>query len=294
MTQTGEQHIINGGDLKMKKYVYILLILALLLSGCASKPAEQPAATTEPATIPTTAPTTAPTQATQPTTVTTTAPTTVPTAEPTTAPTATPTTEPTTPTTTEPSANLSENIRTFWYHGEHPGLGSDIDTSQCVVDCFYAFDESTQKIITVCNSPIVTYNRDDNFVYFVKVAEPTKIYAAPFDTLDQHRVLYETDGGAVTNVFFVPEQFRNQALQFVVDSKRHIWLDFATGETLVLMEQYYIEHAHVDTTGPIYREPVKKWQDYERIYFVGKLNENDKLNDYLYYRSTGEIEIWPY
>jgi len=281
----------------MKKYVIAILVLVLLLGGCATKPAEQSAATTEitnmPTTAPTTtAPTTAPTAvlATEPATV----PTTAPTTEPAVVPTTAPTTEQTTPPTAESTVNLSERIITFRYHGKDPGLGWDVDTSQCVVDHLYAFNKNTQKIIVICDSPVVTDNLDENFVYFVKATEPTKIYAVPFTALDQHRVLYETDGGAVTNVFFVTEQFRNQALQFVVDNKQHIWLDFTTGETMVMMEQYYIEHAHVDTTGPIYREPVEKWQDYERIYFVGKLNENDKLNDYLYYRSTGEIEIWPY
>ena len=204
------------------------------------------------------------------------------------------TTEPTTTPTTEPTTNLSENILTFWYHGTKPFLGVEVDTSKCVVDHLYAFDKNTKKTIPICDSPIVTYNHDDNAVYFVKAAEPARIYAAPYNALDQHRVVYETGGDAVTHVFFVPEQFHNQAIQFVVDHKRHIWLDLTTGESMVMMEQYYIERASVDTNTPHYHLPVARWQDYERIYFVGKLSEEDELNTYYYYRSTGKTEVCPY
>lgn len=274
----------------MKRYGYILLILALLLCGCASKLTEQPA------TEPTTAPTTAPTQASQPTAVPTIAPTSEPTTAPTTEPTTAPTTEPTTPPTTESAANPNENILLFWYHGIQPFPYMDAlpDVSNCVMDHLYAFDKKTREIRTVCDSPIATFNSDDVCVYYVKAAEPTKIYATPFRTFDRHWLVYESNGGSVSSVFFVPEQFHNQAIQFVVNNKQHVWLDLITGESKVMMEQYYILQANVDTNSPHYHLPVEKWQDYERIYFVGKLNEEDKLNTYYYYRSTGKTEICPY
>lgn len=60
-----------------------------------------------------------------------------------------------------------------------------------------------------------------------------------------------------------------------------------------MMEQYYILYGSwsPDKTRD---EPVENWQDYDRIYFVGKLKIDDPLEQYLYYRNTGKIEVCPW
>lgn len=266
----------------MKKTVWfavVVLMGMLVFTACTGK-TEHPDGTEN---------TTTPTAATTPSVP---AAATDPSAAPTTAPTAAPT-APTQP-ATEPTTDPYEHILTFRYHGMDPFVGVKPDVSECVVDHLYLFNKKTNQVVVICDSPIVTYNCDVNYIYFVKAAEPTIIYAAPYGEPTKHTQVYRSENGGISSLYFATKQYTNRALQFTVDNKQFVWLDLTTGESMVMMEQYYIMNATVDTTGPVYNKPVEKWQDYERIYFVGKLNEADKLTEYLYYRSTGKIEIWPY
>jgi hypothetical protein len=67
-------------------------------------------------------------------------------------------------------------------------------------------------------------------------------------------------------------------------SKRGVLLDLTTGEAEVFIEQYYI----FDTT--IEDMMIEDgMRTYNRIWFIGKLDENNQQKDYLYYIDTGKI-----
>ena len=180
----------------------------------------------------------------------------------------------------------------FTFDGEEtlPTITDDA-VKDCVVGHLYYYDYVAQKIYPILSEQVILKNANDTHVFYVKAAEPNRIYMTPKADFTQHAVLYEATYGEVTYLGASPSlQYANKALVFVEGSKRLLWFDLTTGETDVLTEQYYIEIGGVnDSYGP-----VDSWRDYNDIYFVGKLSEDDPIDEYRYYRDTGIVEEWPY
>ena len=205
--------------------------------------------------------------------------------------TAEPTASATVPTATVAEPN-EDRFLFFKHYGVQPFVGYQLDLTKCVADYLYVYDKQTEAVIPVYEGPIVDYVENDNDLYFVKLYEPTKIYAAPILNAAKHTVIYESAHGAIDSFFIAADvdKFKNTTLQFTEGSKRLVWLDLTTGKAEVMMEQYYIQYGSWSPDKQL-DESVEKWQDYDRIYFVGKLKFDDPLEQYLYYRNTGEIEV---
>ena len=159
-----------------------------------------------------------------------------------------------------------------------------VPPAECMVDHLYWVVESTKECILICDEPIYSrsYTTTDTHVYFVKESEPTKIYRTPIGDFENHQLLYESAYGKVTYMTFISKL---DCLQFVADEKKFVQLDMSSGESAVLMEQYYIEFA--------YLEPVPLQDDIELrewIWFYGKPTEDAPQGDYFYYWQTGEVE----
>lgn len=164
----------------------------------------------------------------------------------------------------------------------------EADTSGLEIGCLYYLDFETNKFHFVTSDPAIDFASNETHVFFVLQSEPTKIYSAPLEDLSQHTVLYESDFGAINFFFPSVESFRN-VFQIVEGNKRMVILDIQTMETTVVMEQYYIEKASIEL-----HPRAESWRDYDNIYFVGKLNADDNLTEYLYNARTREIILWPY
>ena len=181
----------------------------------------------------------------------------------------------------------------FIFDGSNPTHYNDVDLSKCAVGSLYYIDVTTRKVYFVTDKSLVTYNSSGTHVFYVPMDEPSRIYAAPLTDLAQHTPVYESANGKITDSLFTGSfQHFNTALQFVEDDRRYIWLDLTTGKAEVVLEQYYILKASVDSSSGVAID--ENGQPYLEstnvIYFMGKLNEADDLSQYLYYRDTGKIE----
>lgn len=171
------------------------------------------------------------------------------------------------------------------HKGSNPYLNIDPDFSDCTVEYLYWIELATEKVFPVCEEPVIDVVQSKTYIYYVKAAEPTKIYATPYTDFTQHEMIYECSHGAVSAMTIDTFTIRTQTiLQFVADNKKFVVLDLETGEDTVLMEQYYIQEGLLDS-GPT----TDTWQEQNQIFFVGQPTENDKLWDYRYYRDTGKV-----
>ena len=171
-------------------------------------------------------------------------------------------------------------------------VDDEADVSECVEGWLYYCDYATHKVHFVSKEKVIAKNSNDTHVFFVTEAEPTKIYAAPLTDLTKHELIYESTFGEICKDFGPgSHQYYNTALAFITDNKRFVWLDLTTGEAEVLMEQYDIVTACVDTGNDFVVDGVPYLKDLNVIWFVGRLEEGDELQQYFYYRDTGEIKI---
>lgn len=183
----------------------------------------------------------------------------------------------------------------FVYDGTLPEAWGNVDVSDCVVGQLYYRDIVSNEIYFICSDPVLEKCSNDSHVFYVTEAEPTKIYAAPLTDFSQRDVVYETASGAiVTYLTDGPHQYENTVLQIVEGNQRFIWLDLTTSTPELVMEQYYIEKATIDSNDAYVVEDIWYVKNTNVVYFVGKLQENDELTEYLYYRDTGKIEVCPY
>ena len=197
-----------------------------------------------------------------------------------------PTTQPTVPITTLP-ADISDGY-VFIFQGHQPTIRFESDLSKLVEGHLYYIDLSTQEITPICDETVMTHAEDDfdaDFVYYVKASEPTKIYRTKQNDPKVHTVIYESTFGPVNDITISDYAITKQeVLGFVADNKYFVVHDLVTGETSLVMEQYYIEyalfaHGSFDT-----------WNEHDLVLFRGKLNEDDKVRTYEYSRSTGAIQ----
>ena len=235
----------------MKKSILLILVLLLLLTACQTVPDnDQSMESTPSSTVPTTAPTTQPTS---------------PTSESQTAP-----------------PNPYKAGRAVIYKGSQSSMGSAADCSGCTVGHLYWVDSVTEKITPILEEPVLNETQDGNYVYYVKTAEPTKVYVTNIGAFTEHLLFYESAYGNVDYMTVVSGL--DDYLQMVADHKKFVILDMITGESTVLMEQYHIDYGYMPGTGDGIT-----WANY--IWFQGKPTENDPpYLQYYYYRDTGITE----
>ena len=178
---------------------------------------------------------------------------------------------------------------TFIFNGHQPTIRFESDLSKLVEEHLYYVDFKTQEIIPVCDEPVVAENVDDfdtDFVYYVKASEPTKIYRTKQNDPKVHTVVYESTFGPVNDITSSDYSITKQeVLQFVADNKYFVVLELETGETTLVMEQYYLRSAFFEYG--IH----ETWDEHNYVFFSGKLGEGEKIKQYLYSRDTGTTEL---
>ena len=159
------------------------------------------------------------------------------------------------------------------------------DLSDCIVGYLYWLDKETHKVTLLLAEQISCEVAEGPYIYYVKEAEPTKIYRILIGDPAQQVLVHETTHGKVGDMTIYPgiENY----LQFVTDNKKFVVFEFDTGVETVLMEQHEIEIAHMGSEDD---GTLGNW-----IWFRGKpTGEEPYSRDYFYYRDTGEIELDPY
>lgn len=240
----------------MKKSILIVLVL-LLLTGCRTAPADDDKTL---ASTPSSNSITPPSYSTRPST--------------------------STPATSVPAVDVHDGRAFVTYDEPVVELMPDwVPPSDCLVDHLYWVVKSTKECILICDDPIYSrsYTTTDTHVYFVKESEPTKIYRTTIGDFANHQLFYESTYGKVTYMTFISKL---DCLQFVADEKKFVQLDMSSGESTVLMEQYYIEFAYLEAV-PLQDDiELREW-----IWFSGKPTEDAPQGDYFYYWQTGEVEV---
>lgn len=187
------------------------------------------------------------------------------------------------PATSIPATNTAEPANTGYAHiygGNNPFIGLDPDFSECTVGYLYWIDIATSAVTPILEEAVLKDVQEGSYVYYVKAAEPTKIYRTLIGAFSQHELIHETAHGKIGDMTIYPgiENY----LQFVADNKKFVVLEFDTGEETVLMEQYYISIAYIGGTDGT----LGNW-----IWFEGKHTEEDHpYEQFFYYRDTGETK----
>jgi len=251
----------------MKKSILIVLVLLLLLTGCQTvlDSEIEPAGSTPPSSSITPPSSSVPATSTPAT--------------------STPATS--TPATSTPVTNPPEPDETgysFVYDGTAPFIGIDADCSGCTVGHLYWVDKTTEEVTPILEEPALESIQEGTYVYYVKTAEPTKIYRTPIGKFSQHEMIYESTHGKVSAMIIDTFTIQNElVLQFVADEKKFVVLELETGEATLVMEQYYIKSAMFDHLS------VDTWKEATDFVFWGKLDDNDSIQSYRYIIETGEI-----
>ena len=176
----------------------------------------------------------------------------------------------------------------FRFGGHQPAIQFEVDLSKLVEGHLYYIDLNTQEITHICDEVVIAHAEDDfdtDFVYYVKASEPTKVYRTNQKNPEAHTVIYESTFGPIN--YIVSDAYaitKQEVLQFVADNKYYVLLDLESGETSLMMEQYYIEYALIA------HGSYDTWNELDLVLFRGKLNEDDKVRTYEYSRSTGAIQ----
>lgn len=192
------------------------------------------------------------------------------------------TTVPTTlPQETQP---YHSELMVFLYEGKQPFKSVTVDVSQCQLAHLYYYYEKSGEVVPICDEPVACYGDNPSGFYFVKKAEPNKIYSALLTNLAEQFVIYTSDFGPICKIYADDIGAYANILILTVENKRGVLLDLASGETEVFIQQYYIEDTIiedlVETDGKF---------TYNRIWFRGKLNKEDALKDYLYFIDSDSI-----
>ena len=188
------------------------------------------------------------------------------------------------PATSTPATTFDPNSGYLWLHREYIGPGWDeYNLSDCVVGYLYWLDKETHEVTLLLAELISMRAQEGSYIYYVKEAEPTKVYRMLFTDPTQHELVYESTYGNITYIEVASDL--SSLLQFVADEKKFVVYDMVSGESSVLMEQYYINCAWMYGT-----EDGVTWS--EIIEFEGKHTENDSpYTIYVYNRITGALEL---
>lgn len=193
------------------------------------------------------------------------------------------------PATSTPKTNPPEPDVTgysFVYKGTTPFISFDADYSDCTVGYLYWVDKTSGEVTSIMEEQVLESIQEGEYVYYVKEAEPTKIYRTRIGEFLQHETIYESNHGKVSAMLIDTHTIREQlVLQFVADEKKFVVLNLDTGETAILTEQYYIQSAMFD------HSCTDTWEEQTDFIFWGKIDENHSVQSYRCFMKTGEIRI---
>ncbi len=214
--------------------------------------------------------------------------------EPSTAPTE-PTTDPTEPSTdpTEPSTAPTDPVvnkppfsgmQIFIYREDRdfsyvPGFLLE----ECEEGHLYYYYPRWSRLGVICDEPVVDFASDKVNFFFVKEAEPTKLYCAPQSDLTLQEVIYESDFGEINDVY--PQwggAYADKVVTLTEGNKRLVAVDIATAEVLLEFKPYYIKHGSFEGLTEVDGKP-----HCDRVLFDGKPTENDRDYTYFYWRESG-------
>lgn len=188
------------------------------------------------------------------------------------------------PLRTEESQPPFSEIYVFTYQEKQPLDSVRLDLSQCQRDHLYYCHEESKKVVPICDEPVVCFGYNKSGLYFVKKAEPNKLYRAQNNNLTDQHVAYTSDFGPITNIFTDNNGHPANPVMLTEGNKRGVLFDPNTGGTEVFIQQYYIEDAIIADLA----RTDWKWT-YNKIWFRGKLNEEDTLKDYFYWIDSDSI-----
>ena len=190
------------------------------------------------------------------------------------------------PVTTPPATIPTSDTGYSRIHKEYISpTWDEYDLSDCIIGYLYWLDKETHEVTLLLAEQISSRVAEGPYIYYVKEAEPTKIYRILIGEPSKQELVHETAYGKVGDMTIYPgiENY----LQFVVDNKKFVVFEFDSGVETVLMEQHEIEIAHMGSEDD---GTLGNW-----IWFRGKpTGEEPYSRDYFYYRDTGEIELDPY
>ncbi len=171
-------------------------------------------------------------------------------------------------------------LQIFIYEGKNPSPTGNPDVSGCKEGHLYYYHQKENAVSAICDEPVICFADDNIHLYFIKESAPTKLFCAPQTELSQQEVVYESNFGTI-NTIWTQElgAYANKMLVLTVGNKRGVLLDLVTGEATVVIEQYYIQDTSIEGLKEVDGKP-----SYNKIWFRGKLSENDRLADYF---------LWP-
>lgn len=177
----------------------------------------------------------------------------------------------------------------FIFDGQQPTIQFEVDISKLVEGYLYYIDLNTREITLICDETVLISTEDDynvDFEYYVKASEPTKIYRTNLKDPTVHTMVYESTFGPVNYITTSDYEITKQeVLQFVADNKYFVVLELETGKTTLVMEQYFLQSAFFEYG--IH----ETWDEHNYVFFSGKLNEGEKVKQYLYSRDTDTTEL---
>lgn len=160
--------------------------------------------------------------------------------------------------------------------------------------CLYWVEKETKEYFMLCEDPVIYCLTTDTHVYYVKEAEPTKVYATPISDFTNHQLQSETplpvieDGLAFRyygpqNIYLSPDW---RYYEGIVD---HLyWVVKATKEVYVVCDEPVVNHVSTDThvyfvkasePTKIYRTPVGNFSEHELVYTSTHGNVSDMTID---------------
>lgn len=183
------------------------------------------------------------------------------------------------PATTPPATIPTSDTGYPCIHKEYINpIWDEYDLSDCIIGYLYWLDKETHEVTLLLAEQIKDCVSEGAYVYYVKEAEPSKIYRMLIADPSQYELIHETTHGKVSGLTIYPGV--ENYLQFVADNKKFVVMEFDTGEETVLMEQCYINFAYI---------PGRDGVLDRGIWFEGKHKETDSpYEQFIYNRDTGE------
>ena len=234
----------------MKTLSLLLLVIFLLLSLAGCLPAETPAET-QPSTFPSSDPT-QPTETTVPSTL--------------------------------PEIPDYFDLMSFVYNGKQPFDAVTVDISSCQLDHLYYYHAKSGKVVPVCDDPVECYSYNTSSFFFVKRDQPNMLYSAPFADLTEQSVIYNSDFGPINRIFTQHIGEYPKTVMLTEGNKRGVMLVLATGETEVFIQQHYIDDSFIADL-----QEIDGKLTYNRVWFRGKPNQEDRFSDYYYWVDSNTV-----
>ena len=179
-----------------------------------------------------------------------------------------------------------DDVRSFIFKGYQPLFDVELNLSKVSSNLYYFYYPNTGVVKKVFDFPVRNAYRceigTDHCVYYVKIHEPNVIYLYNV-TQDTHSLCYKSDSGPIT---YMSTGLNTDELNFIVNNKQFVRMDINTGEEEVLLEAFYIEHGYFDEDTNTFGEAY--------IYWVGILDQDDTLDEYVYLIDTKEVREWPF